>query len=137
MAEPMSDEVEVEVVAVHPDQGTFDHMPEPLPPPPPEPFVVEGTARWRVDVKVDLAALIREFPNEYATVDLSGGYAEWERPMVFLWNYMQEDAGSLILDQRFDTGWDEFEFDERGRWTRERFDELCRVCPEARIGGGG
>ena len=115
-------------------QTALPGMPEPPPPPPPQPFQVKGSAETRIDLTIDLAGLIRMFPREYGSVDLRGGYRAWERPMVFLWQFLEEmPSSTFIFRNLVSEGWTTFEFDEQGRWSAEQFEELCEVCPEARV----
>ena len=88
----------------------------------------------RVDVDIsanfyywyDLPALIRAHPDKYAAVSIhGGGYQEWERPSVFLHEFVEDDVdlGEMAVD-RIDID-----------WTEDDFRALCLVCPEADITG--
>ena len=57
--------------------------------------------------RYDLPGLIRAHPDKYAAVSIHGGrYQEWERPSVFLHEFVEDD-----------------------------FRALCLVCPEADLTG--
>jgi hypothetical protein len=116
-------------------QSVLPGMPEPLPPPPPQPFEVTGSAESRTDLTIDLAGLIRKYQTEYNAIELATrGYEPWERPMVFLYEYLSEHGNSgLFGDHHVKEGWDDFEFNESPSWTRERFEALVAVCPEAEV----
>ena len=74
----------------------------------------------------DLPALIRRYPKEYAALPVEKyGYQEWERPSVFLHEFVEDgvDLGEMAVD-RIDID-----------WTEDDFRALCLVCPEADITG--
>jgi hypothetical protein len=106
-------------------------MPEPVATTP-TPFVVKGECESRMDIEADLAALIREYPDEYREADMRG-FAPWERPMVFLHAYLEEQDSTMWFGKHVTEGTSNFEFSEAPRWTAERFEDLVAVCPEARI----
>lgn len=111
-------------------------MPEPVEPPAPVtgPYEVKGSVETRMDLTIDLAGMIRKYPDEYKQARLQG-HEEWERPVVFLWEYI-EGEGSVqsygdweLVQEGFDT----FDFDLDRRWSEEQFEALVAVCPEARL----
>ena len=102
--------------------------------PPPEPFTLDGTVETRVDITVDLAYLIRNYPKEYRGCDMTRLHEEWERPMVFLHEYLQDRADAYYGGDGVDERFDEFDFHESLRWTEGQYEDLCRVCPEADLG---
>jgi len=109
-------------------------MPVPPPPSPPQPFELRGSIETHVELTIDLAGLIRRFPKEYESVSLSGGYQPWERPLVFVQEFLENtgDGPSFAYQNLVTEGWDTFVFEEAGRWSLEQFEALCAVCPEAR-----
>jgi hypothetical protein len=105
-------------------------------PPYPEPFEIKGSIEYQVDLTIDLAGLIREYPDEYAAAGMERGHEEYERPMVFLHEYLEEEAGVGIygFGKHVKDGWDTFEFDVSGkRWSKDQFEALVAACPQARI----
>lgn len=107
-------------------------MPEHPEPPPAVPYIVKGSASTSVDISVDLAELIRKYPDEYRQVNIRG-FDKWERPMRFLDEYMSEYSGSFCFGPEVTQDWADFEFDTSGYWTKQMFEDLCAACPEARI----
>ena len=80
----------------------------------------------RLHDRYDLPGLIRAHPDKYAAVSIHGGrYQEWERPSVFLHEFVEDDVdfGDLTVD-RIDID-----------WTEDDFRALCLVCPEADLTG--
>ena len=74
----------------------------------------------------DLPALIRANLERYAALELMArGYEEWERPSVFLHEFVEDDVdlGEMAVD-RIDID-----------WTEDDFRALCLVCPEADLTG--
>lgn len=114
------------------EQVELPGMPEKQEPPPPEPFVWKGHVEVRTDIEVDLAALIRRFPTEYAAIVLRG-HQEWERPMQFLWEYLEEATECYVSGQHVTDTWTDFEVDDVTRWKQADFEKLCEICPEARL----
>lgn len=94
---------------------------------------IRVTIESRADCKVvDLPALIRANLESYLSIDIKG-YADWERPSVFLDDYLHE------LTDPVDTPWEpkviepgfaegvEIDF----RWTMKDWEALLAECPEA------
>ena len=80
----------------------------------------------RLHDRYDLPGLIRAHPDKYAAVSIhGGGYQEWERPSVFLHEFVEDDVdlGEMAVD-RIDID-----------WTEDDFRALCLVCPEADLTG--
>ena len=107
--------------------------------PPFEPFrdslgmVFLLAAPVKLEAQVDLVRLIRENLDEYARVDLRGGFMEWERPLLFLIRYVEGYTEIHIGDGDYirETPWSgEIDWSAT-RWTEMDYDQLVRVCPEA------
>ena len=80
----------------------------------------------RLHDRYDLPGLIRAHPDKYAAVSIHGGmYQEWERPSVFLHEFVEDDVdlGDLTID-RIDID-----------WTEDDFRALCLVRSEADLIG--
>ena len=69
--------------------------------------------------RYDIAALIVKHRDEYLAVDLKGGYQEWERPKLFLYNWVEFMEGDV----------DDVDF----HWTEQKYADLTAVCPEALV----
>lgn len=111
-------------------QLEFDGMPEKPEPVEvaPTPYEFETMFKMEVDIKVDLSALILEYPDEYRGVDMHG-YATYERPMNFLWHHIHDMVSPIILGPHIQEGFfDDLTIDDGYRWKPDMFEALAQVC---------
>lgn len=97
-------------------------------------FVMTGRFKIEGEVQYDLAEIIRTDLDVYASLKIESlGYAEWERPMVFIWHLMEQDA-AVYFSNGIDDIRQDFEYEDGSRrWDEDRYESLCLACPEARV----
>ena len=118
-------------------QPELEGMPPPVPSVPvvsDASYLLKATVRTRNELMIDLASLVRENLDEYRETDLSGGFVEWERPVVFVEHHLHEMISPMFFGGHVNEGfWDTFEL--VSSWNKWDFEEFLQVCPEATVSG--